>query len=30
MFRRLKQLYVRLGVDGRYDLLETAHRRGWL
>jgi DNA-binding NarL/FixJ family response regulator len=30
MFRRLKQLYVRLGVEGRYDLLETAHRRGWL
>lgn len=30
MFRHLKQLYVRLGVQGRYDLLETAHRRGWL
>jgi DNA-binding NarL/FixJ family response regulator len=30
MFRHLKQLYTRFGVLGRHELLETAHRRGWL
>lgn len=30
MFRHLRQLYARLGVRGRYELLEAAHRRGWI